>query len=51
MPSDTALAIGPGMHCGQCEKDTDWKISTPTLEDIKRHWPDYGTHKKRENKA
>ena len=46
MPSDTAFAVGPGMYCGQCEKDTDWTISTPTLEDIKRYWPDYGTPKK-----
>jgi len=42
MPCDALFAVGPGMYCGECEKDTGWTVSVPTMEDIKRHWHDYG---------
>jgi len=46
MPCD-ALSFGMrGNYCGQCNKDTEWRPSVPTIEDMKRHWPDYGTPKK-----
>ena len=43
IPGDALFGYGPGMYCGQCGKDTDWQEpKTPTIEDMKRHWTDYG---------
>jgi len=41
IPCDALFMGTKGMHCGQCEKDTDWKARIPTIEDMKKHWKDY----------
>lgn len=42
IPADV-LAFGGlnGMFCGQCNKDTEWTIKRPTIEDMKKHWTGY----------
>lgn len=42
MPCDAMMMGIKGMYCGQCNKDTDWKAKQPTIEDMKRHWNNYG---------
>jgi hypothetical protein len=42
IPVDAAMLGMKGCMCGQCNKDTDWKESEVTVEDLKRHWVDYG---------
>lgn len=41
IPHDVLCFGLKGMYCGQCSKDTDWKVKIPTVEDIKRHWKNY----------
>jgi hypothetical protein len=42
IPCDALFMGTEGMYCGQCNKDTDWKIKRATIEDMKKHWSDYG---------
>ena len=43
LPCDVLFMGLRGCYCGQCEKDTNWEVSTPTIADLKKHWPNYGT--------
>jgi hypothetical protein len=48
IPCDALFMGVRGMHCGQCEKDTDWAPKIPTLDDIKKHWENYGQNDKKD---
>ena len=50
IPVDALCCGLESMHCGTCEKNTDWKIKKPTEEDMKRLWDGWGNKKTDDSK-